>query len=78
MKLVPFREIDVGPASKPEKVQLAWLPNSITRAVIIKNTDCRQLFDYLIFALKVKLPRLLSLSEYSGGTIKRQFDNGFF
>jgi hypothetical protein len=52
--------------------ELARLPDSITRVGIINYTGSQQIFGYAIFALKVKLPRLMSHPEDSGGTINRQ------
>jgi len=47
--------------------ELARLPNSLTRVVIINYTVSQQISGYAIFALKVKLPRLMSHPEDSGG-----------
>ena len=52
--------------------ELARLPNSITRVVFINNTGSQQISGYAIFALKVKLPRLMSHPEDSDGIINRQ------
>jgi hypothetical protein len=40
--------------------------------VFINNTGSQQISGYAIFALKVKLPRLMSHPEDSGGIINRQ------
>ena len=52
--------------------ELARLPNSLTRVVIRNYTGSQQISGYAIFALKVKLPRLMSHPEDSGGMINRQ------
>ena len=52
--------------------ELARLPNSISRVVIKNYTGSQQISGYAIFALKVKLPRLMSHPEDSGGMINRQ------
>ena len=52
--------------------ELARLPNSISRVVIKNYTGSQQISGYAIFALKVKLPRLMSHPEDSGGIINRQ------
>ena len=52
--------------------ELARLPNSITRVGIINYTGSQQISGYAIFALKVKLPRLMSHPEDSGGIINLQ------
>jgi hypothetical protein len=53
-------------------VKLARLPDSITRVIVINHAGNQQLPGYRFFALKVKLPGLISHPEDSGGTINRQ------
>jgi len=52
--------------------ELARLPNSLSRVVIINYTASQQISGYAIFALKVKLPRLMSHPEDIGGMINQQ------
>jgi hypothetical protein len=52
--------------------ELARLPNSITRAGTINFIDRQRHRVIKFLTMKVKLPRLMSHPEDSGGTINRQ------
>jgi hypothetical protein len=52
--------------------ELARLPNSITRVSTINFIDSQRYPVIQFLTMKVKLPRLMSHPEDSGGTINRQ------